>query len=605
MIRGENKKTMQKIVMKMRARAVWRTFGSGLAVALAASTLLFALAACTRSPPVGPAAAKGKPNVLVILVDDLGYSDLSAYGSEIATPNIDRLATEGRLLTNFHATPLCATSRAELITGADHHLVGVGTLAESNPFYPGEEKYQGSLDGNALTMAQVLRDAGYHTYMSGKWHLGGGGPQQQGFEHSFSLDYSAAFGSNFSPTTDKPESSAKTYFEDGQQATLPNDFFSTDFFTDKLLSYIDRDRADGKPFFAYLAFQAVHFPLQVPDAYIDLYKGKYDAGYQVIRDARIQRQKNLGLIPVDFNPNPGDEATMIRFGQPGLLTNQSWESLSASDKQSEARIMEVYAGMLANLDDNIGKLVGHLKQIGAYDNTLIVFMSDNGADGMGFGFIPYTDLSNPASVLSIDNSLANYGRRSSFIFRSTRWAEVGNAPFRLFKGFTAEGGIGVPAIVRLPKQNSGAAPSAALSSLLDVAPTVYALAGVPLPGNKYKDRSVAPPEGLSLLPVLNGQRGEIYGLDDVIADEVNDIRYVRRGPWKMTRVVNYLVPSAAEFISHDWQLYNMDTDRGETTNVAAQNPAIVADLTNEWRAYVTRVGVKQPILPPLLTPIDQ
>ena len=567
-----------------------------------------ASAGCSRSDSAsassggsgGTVAGKGKPNVLVILVDDLGYSDISAFGSEIATPNIDALAREGRIFTNFHTTPLCATSRAELLTGVDHHLVGVGTLPESNYFYPGNDEYKGDLNGGAPTVAELLHDAGYHTYMAGKWHLGGDGPKSVGFEQSFSMDYTAAFGANFKPTSSAPESSAKTYYENGVAATLPDDFFSSDYFTDKLLGYIDSNRGDGKPFFAYLAFQAVHFPLQVPDKYLDLYKGKYDGGYQVIRDARIQRMKNLGLIPQDFNPNPGDETTMIRFGQPGVLTNQSWDSLSASDKQSEARVMEVFAGMLTNLDDNVGRVVSYLKQTGQYDNTLIVFTSDNGADGMGFGFIPYTDLSNPASVLSVDNSLANYGKRSSFIFRSTRWAEVGTAPFRLFKGFTAEGGISVPAIVRLPQEYSAQPQSGQLTTLRDVVPTILAYTGVAAPGTQYQGKTIAPLEGASMKPLLQGQSGAIHGPDEVIADEVNDIRVVRKGAWKMTQIRNYLLPSAAEFLNHNWQLYNMDTDRGENVDVAAQNPDVVADLTAEWDAYAQRVAYVAPLLPPQL-----
>ena len=577
------------------------------------SLLLLLLSACGDSGP-GTAGADGahgtagasRPNVLVVLVDDLGYSDLSAFGSEIATPHIDALAKEGRVLSNMHSTPLCATSRAELLTGTDHHRVGVGTLAESMYFYPTASNYKGSLDANAVTVAQRLRDAGYHTMMAGKWHLGGGGPVAQGFERSFSLNYDSAFASNFADSSAHPESSARPYFENGVQATIPDDFFSSDYFTTKLIDYLDATQGDGKPFFAYLAFQAVHFPLQVPDAYVDRYKGRYDAGYEVIREARIARQKALGLIPQDFHVSPGDEARMRRFGQPGVLYNDAWETLSDSDKQSEARIMEIFAGMLTNLDDNVGRLVDHLKRIGAYDNTLIVFTSDNGADGMGYGFIPYVDTSNPSTVAQIDNSLANYGRRSSFIFRSTRWAEAGTAPFRLFKGFTAEGGIGVPTIVRLPRQATGnAAITPVFTTHRDLAPTILELAGVADGGSQYQGRSIAAIEGVSLLPVLDGGRGEVHDDREVFAGEVNDIRWVRRGRWKMTRVVNYVVPSAAQDIDHDWQLYDVSVDRGETTDLAAANPAVVADLTAEWKAYVQRVGVAQPIFPPLLTPIDE
>jgi arylsulfatase A-like enzyme len=567
---------------------------------MAAAIACVAVAGCDASAP-GSAGSSRKANVLVILVDDLGYSDLGAFGSEIATPNIDAIARDGRVLTNFHTTPLCATSRAELMTGVDHHRVGVGTLSESAVFYPGQDNYKGDLNDNAPTVAQLLGDAGYHTYMAGKWHLGGDGPKSVGFEQSFSLDYAAAFASNYKPSAARAESAAKPYYENGVEATLPDDFFSTDYFTDKLIQYIGQDRADGKPFFAYLAFQAVHFPLQVPDAYLDRYKGQYDGGYATIRAARLQKQKDLGIVPQDFTPNAGDEALMLRFGQPGVLNNGNWDSLSAADKQSEARIMEVFAGMLSNLDDNVGRVIAYLKQIGEYDNTFIVFTGDNGADGMGYGFIPYVDSS---GNLDIDNSLENYGKPGSFIFRSTRWAEAGTAPFRLFKGFTAEGGLSVPTIVRLPKQNAGAAPSTALSTLRDIVPTILDLAGVAQPGASYQGRSIATIEGRSLLPALHGS-ARIHADDEVIADEVNDIRYVRRGRWKMTRVVNYVVPSAAANISHDWQLYDMDTDRGETRDVATTHPDVVSSLTAEWAAYVERVGVKQPILPPILTPIDQ
>ena len=575
---------------------------------LAASAAAALIAGCGNS--AAPIESRdgsviSSPNVLVILVDDLGYSDLGAFGSEISTPNIDRLAREGRVLTNFHSTPLCATSRAELLTGADHHLVGVGTLPESAPFYPNNSDYAGVFNDHALTIATLLRDAGYHTYMAGKWHLGSGGPVKWGFEQSFSLEYNSAFASNFAVTTGHPESAARSHYENGKQAAVPDDFFSSDYYTGKLVDYIGHDHGDGRPFFAYLAFQAVHFPLQVPDDYRHLYDGRYDAGYAAIRAARIQKQKDLGIIPQDFRENPGDEATMVRFGQPGVLLNQSWEQLSADDRKSEARIMEIFAGMLTNLDDNVGRLFDYLKQIGEYERTLIVFVSDNGADGMGYGFIPYVDTVDPSSGLTIDNSFGNYGQRSSFLFRSTRWAEVGNVPFRLFKGFTAEGGIGVPAIARLPAQSAGEPASGALSSLLDVAPTILELAGIAAPGAQYQGHDIAAIEGASLLPVLRDQSEAVHAQDEVIADEVNDIRYVRKGPWKMTRIVNYMLPSAAELLNHDWQLYDIVHDRGETHDVAAGHPDIVAALTADWAAYVARVHAVNPILPPILTPIDQ
>lgn len=550
-------------------------------------------------------ASAQRANVVVILVDDLGYSDLSAFGSEIRTPNIDELAAEGQILTNFHATPLCATSRAALLTGADHHLVGMGTLPESNLAYlPNTPNYEGELNSRGLTIAQLLQDAGYHTYMSGKWHLGGTGPQSKGFEQSFSLKYDAAFASNFAPAANSGKAPGfQPYYENGKRVKnkdLTADFFSSDAFTTKLIDQIKGDHGDGQPFFAYLSYQAMHFPLQAPDKYLDLYKGAYDTGYAVIREARIKRMKDLGIIPQDFQANPGDEAVMARFGQPGPLLNTAWSELLPEQRKSEARIMEVYAAMLANMDDNIGRLVAYLKSIGEYDNTLIVFLSDNGADGYGYGFVPYID--DDEINTDMNNSLANYGKPGSFLFRSTRWAEVGSAPFRLYKGYTAEGGIAVPAIVKMP-QNQALPQSAAYANLRDIAPTVLSLAKVSSPGDTYNGQSVAAIEGTSLLPILEGRAASVHGPDEVFAGEVNDIRYVLKGPWKLTRITNYLIPVGAALLPHQWQLYNMDTDRGENHDVAAQYPEKTQELIREWDKYVQRVGVATPFLPPLLPPV--
>ena len=576
--------------------------GPRIASVVALAWVSAMLSACGDSgaPATGDRARAGakRPNVIIIVADDLGYSDLGAFGSEIATPNLDRLAAEGRLLGNFHSTAWCATTRAEILTGVDHHLVGMGTLPDLNSFYSADEVYAGELNDHAPTLAQLLRDAGYHTYQAGKWHLGGGGPQAFGFEHSFSLAYSANSGANFAPGAGNSSSASQPYYEDGLEATVPDDFFSSDFFTQRIQQYVDRDRADGRPFFAYLAFQAVHFPIQVPDAYLDLYKGRYDAGYEVVRNARIARQKALGLIPLDFAPNPGDEAVMTRLGSPGVNTNLPWEALLPTDRQSEARIMEVFAGMVTNMDDNVGRLVAYLKRIGEYDNSFIVFLSDNGADGIGNmanGAVPARDL---------NNNLDNYGRPGSFIYRSTRWAEVGSAPFRLFKGFGAEGGISVPAILKLP-QGRAQPISGAVSSLFDLAPTVLAVSGVPAPGATYAGKAIVPLEGVSLLPLLLGQSSVVHGDDTVFADEVNDIRYVRRGRWKMTRIVNYVVPPPAALLDHDWQLYDLETNRGETTDVRAAHPDIAAELLADWQAYVARTGAKTPNFPVIVTPINQ
>ncbi|NGY05708.1 arylsulfatase [Solimonas terrae] len=600
-----------------RVRAAWRQL-----LPIAACLLL---AACGQSSSIGDDAGSGhggsanaRPNVVVILADDVGYSDISAFGSEIQTPNLDALARAGQILTNFHTTPLCATSRVELLTGADHHLVGMGEMGSMKLLYTGASNpnYAGQFDPRGLSIAQMLKDAGYHTYMAGKWGIGGVGPQGEGFEHAFYLDPNADYASNFAPpagykpglATNPPYPVYEPHYEDGQEVSLPDDYFSSDYYADKLMQYIGAAHGDGKPFFAYLPFQATHFPLQAPAKYLDCtqgtpkcYKSVYDAGYDAIRDARLQRMKDLGIIPQDFKPSPGDEVTMTRFGQPGVLTNTPWSALTAAQQTSEARLMEVYAAMLTNLDDNVGRLIAYLKSIGEYDNTMIVFFSDNGADGMGYGFIPFVDSN---LNLDIDNSLANYGRQGSFIFRSTRWAEVGTAPFRLFKSFPSEGGISVPTIVKMPGGQS-LAPSGAYAQLTDIVPTVLALTGVAPPDSEYDGRSLSPIEGTSLLPLLTGRASAAHTDDAVFADEVAAQRYVRQGPWKMTRIANAFFPSAALLLPRQWQLYNIDTDRGETTDVAADNPEEVQKLTQAWAQYVERVDAINPTVPPQLIPIGQ
>lgn len=552
------------------------------------AAVMTGLGGCNSSSSSTNETSSEPTNFVIIFADDVGYSDISAFGSEIKTPHIDALAHQGIKLTNFHSTPLCATSRAALLTGADQHLVGVGALHESSILYPADARnYKGSLDSRAVTIAELLQKKGYHTYMAGKWHLGGGGPSNQGFEKSFSLQYEAAFASNFSNAAPGPNPSHQPYFENGKKVTdLPADFFSSNYFTSRLIKDISRDHGDGKPFFAYLSFQAAHFPLQAPDQYLDQYKGVYNKGYAYIRKQRIQRMKQLGIIPESFQAHTPGQHLMYRFGQPAPFVNKPWDELTPTQQKREARTMEVYAAMVDNMDDNIGRLMDYLKEIGEYDNTIVIFLSDNGPDGMGYGFVPYTT---PGA--EINNSLANYGKPGSFLFRSTRWAAAGAAPFRLFKGFTAEGGISVPAIVKMPQgaQYAGRRPSDAFVTLKDIAPTVLELAGF------YNDHPVAQMTGNSLMPVLTGQRSRAHGPNEVFAGEVNNVRYVRKGKWKLTRIGGYLLPLPALFQPHQWQLYNMKTDRGETNDLAGKYPGKVQALTAQWQQYKARVNFSVPV----------
>jgi arylsulfatase len=538
----------------------------------------------------------------MILADDLGYSDIAAFGGEISTPNLDALAASGRLMTNYHTGATCSPTRAMLMSGTDHHLAGLGSMAETiaslvaggvAPFgatntYAFDslpDGYEGYLNDRSLSMAQLLRDAGYHTYMAGKWHLAsmpsaaplasGGNPwvfrpasfpNAKGFERSFAQLQGAA--SHFAPVPGRPTVAdlGSVHLEDGQAVTLAPDFYSSTSYTDKLIAYIDSNKADGKPFFAYAAYTAPHWPLQAPDADIAKYAGKYDEGYEVVRARRLARQKALGLVPADFNANPGLD---------GVTGRPRWSSLTAAQRAMEARKMEVYAAMVENLDRNIGRLIQHLKDIGAYDNTLIVFASDNGAEGAASQF---------PNNANVDNSLANIGRPLSNVTYGERWAEVSATPFRLWKGFSTEGGVSAPMIVRMPGQTTGRPALGDLTHVKDLLPTFLAAAGIADPGASYQGKVVNPITGLSLLARLEDRANAGPRSGQVLADELFGGRYVIRDQWKMVSV-------QPPFGDNSWALYDLRSDRGETRNLIAEQPDVAARLSQDYETWAKRAGV--------------
>jgi arylsulfatase A-like enzyme len=573
------------------------------AAAAIGCALTLALSGCGGSD-----SAKAPPNILVILADDLGYSDIGAFGGEISTPNLDALVASGRVLTNYHTGATCSPARAMLMSGADHHSAGLGNMAEivgasiatnaapwgaSNTYGLANvpDGYVGFLSQKVVAMPQFLKDAGYHTYMAGKWHLGqrpaspaktGGAPfepypasypKARGFERSFALVQGA--GSHFAPVPGKPTMAdlLSSYVEDDQPVSLPANFYSSESYTDKLISYLDLSSGDGKPFLAYLAYTAPHWPLQAPDADIAKYAGKYDEGYEVIRARRIARQKSLGIIPADFNPNAGLDTL---FGRP------RWSNLTDAQKASEARKMEVYAAMIDNMDRNIGRLIQHLKDSGRYDNTMVVFMSDNGAEGSPTNF---------ANNANTDNSLGNIGRRLSNVAYGERWAEVSATPFRLWKAYLAEGGVSAPMIVHLPGQAAQKPAMDDLAHVSDLLPTFLELAGVANPGTMYKGAPVELITGVSLLARLQDRTtSPPRGSSAVLADEFSNGRYVIRDSWK-------LVSIPAPFGNNSWQLFDLNADRAESIDVLATHSDLASQLMAEYDAYAARVGVVPTPLP--------
>lgn len=513
-----------------------------------------------------------RPNVLLIVADDLGYSDLGAFGGEIPTPNLDQLANQGMLLTNHYVTPTCSPTRAALMSGTDNHLAGLGTMGELLPRSPklqGKPGYEGYLNDRVYWLPEILRDAGYHTYMAGKWHIGKE-PEQwpvaRGFEQSLALINGG--GSHFAPVPGKPIFADRAqYVENDQRIQLPADFYSSNSYTDKLIQYIKQDHGDGKPFFAWAAYTAPHWPLHAPDEDIAKFKGKYAAGYEAIRTARLERLRKLGLIGEDAQPNAG---------LPTSKDYPSWDMLSPEEQADEARRMEVYAAMVHNMDSNVGRLIQTLKDLGEYDNTLVIFMSDNGAEP--------TDSFFPANE-NTDNSLENIGRRLSNVGYGARWAEVSASPFRLFKGWTTEGGVSSPAFVRLPGQHAATPRIEVPTHVTDIAPTILDFAGIRLPeGNQYNGRSVHPISGVSLAPVLKGEAGSEQLANRVLAGELFGGRYVRSGKWKLVSVMT-------PFADNQWELYDLERDRSESHDVAAEHPEVVKHMVQLWDDYALKNGV--------------
>lgn len=518
-----------------------------------------------------------KPNIVIILADDLGYSDLSSFGSEIKTPHIDSLAYQGTRFTNYHTPATCSPTRAELMSGTDHHLAGLGAMAETmredaarfdfepRPQFLGKPGYEGYLNERSLTLPQVLKDNGYKTLMAGKWHLGytpETNPAHKGFDYSYALLNGAD--SHFKSLPEGIQ--RKTiYTENGQKVEIPDDFYSTDFFTQKIIEYIGQDKNPSQPFFAYVALTAPHWPLQVPVSYLNMYKGQYDIGYDAIKQKRLERMLELRII------NSTNTAKVLSKEKTPLGLD-TWDKLTSEQRKVEARKMELYAAQVKNMDDNVGKLINHLKKIKQYDNTLFIFMSDNGAEGFYRPSPGY------------DNSYDNLGKTKSYELIGPRWSEVSSAPFSLWKGTAAEGGVSAPAIVKLPK-HSQARISSQFVNVKDIFPTVLELTQSSMNAEQQDPTKFNQPSGKSWISYLKGKTNSIYGKNFIYADELHGDAYVRNHKWKLTRTLT------KNLNGPDWKLYDLENDRSETTDLSQKYPEIVKQLHQEYIKYTQRVGV--------------
>jgi arylsulfatase len=526
------------------------------------------LAACGQADSEGGQdSIDNRPNILLIVADDLGYADLGSFGSNIQTPTIDSLAAQGIRFTQFHTAPYCAPTRAMLLSGNNNHVAGMARQGRSGLLDYAVPGYENSLSDRIIPFPRLLQDAGYHTYTVGKWHLGladENSPRAAGFSRAFNLLQGA--GTHFD-ATGYSETGSK-YRLDDELVDYPVGRYSTEVYTDQLIEFIDENRGDGKPFFAFAAYTSPHWPLQVPDDYLDLYAGEYDDGYDVLRLRNFASLKDAGIIPDASELPPRNDAVT------------PWDDLSAEEQRTESRKMELYAAMVDNLDDHVGRLLDYLRQNGLYENTLVVFMSDNGAAGEDFyNEGPYTE----HLQQHFDNAYDKMGTAESFVSYDDPWAEAGSAPFMRRKGYTREGGITAPMIIAGPGVEAAALIDRSYLTVMDLAPTFLEIADAVYPA----DGSVRPMLGKSMRALLAGETESVHGDDYVTTLYHSGRAFLRQGDWKIANL-------EAPFSEDDFELFNLADDPGETINLADSHPEKYEELITLWRKERVRLGIVLP-----------
>jgi len=517
----------------------------------------------------GPAMAQAtRPNIVLVLVDDAALMDFGVYGGEAHTPNIDALAARGALFTQHRATPFCAPSRAMLLTGMDHHTAGLATIREVLPQeHRGQPGYTMALEPGVITLAERLKSGGYRTYMTGKWHLGhddGQLPIDHGFDRSFILDASGA--DNWDDQPYLPYYRDAPWFDGREPAELPEDFYSSTFLVDRMIDYLEADAGREAPFLAYVAFQAVHIPVQAPREYTDRYVDTYSDGWEAIRAARWQRAQDLGLV-AEGAPLAPPPAT--------LDDSWDWDALSPEEQAFAARSMAVNAGMLEAMDHAFGRLIDHLRKTGAYENTVFVITSDNGpeaGDPVDGPVAPWLRWQ------GYDWDLETLGEAGSYVAIGPEWAQAAAGPSNLFKFHAGDGGLRVPLILSGP-----GIPEAervdAFTVMSDVTPTLLELARVSaeVPGT-------VPMSGRSLTPLLSGEAARLYGPDDAVGFETSGQAALYRGDFKLVRNM----PPHGNGV---WRLFDVSADPGESRDLSEARPQLFREMLHEYRLYANRVGV--------------
>ncbi|MDA9918654.1 arylsulfatase [Porticoccaceae bacterium] len=514
-----------------------------------------------------------RPNIVVILADDLGYSDIGSYGSEISTPNLDQLARDGLRFSNFHTTASCAPTRAMLLTGVDSHRTGVANIKEAlTPEQAHSPFYRGSLNHNVVTVATLLRDAGYNTSMAGKWHLGYENesllPINRGFEKTITMPFSG--GDNWTQQSYVPHYEKTLWFENGKEINVPEDFYSSKFIVDKTMEQLENNlhtnEKDRKPFFSYVSFQAVHIPIQAPKAFTEKYIGSYKDGWHVLRKNRQKAVKNLGLLSAS--------APMKR-----MPSTTDWDELSEEEKRFNDKRMAVYAGMVDAMDHHIGRLIQYLKDSGQYDNTIIMFTSDNGPAAAEVPPLWF-------KMLGYNNDYNTLGERYSYNTLGISFGSAAASPLGHYKFHSGEGGMRVPLIVsgaQLADSHRGNI-SHSKAFVKDLAPTILALAGTQHPGTQYQGRPIEASTGKNLLPIFKASTDSVYTDEDIIAYEIGGNAALIKGDYKITL-------NRGGTNDDRWHLYNITQDPGETERLETIEPAVFSELLSEYETYARENGV--------------
>jgi arylsulfatase len=497
-----------------------------------------------------------RPNIILIMADDMGYSDLGSYGGEISTPNLDRLANEGIRFREFYNNAICAPTRASLITGQYPHRAGIGFF-DVNLGLPA---YQGYLNKQSLTFGEVLRSAGYSTLLSGKWHVGRDSlswPNQRGFDQFYGLLGGAANYFNDYPMPLGGREAPVVLVENNKRLKpTPDSYYFTDEITDHATLFLEEQNKTAKPFFLYVAYTAPHWPLQALPEDIAKYKGKFDKGWDELRNERHARQIQLGIISEPSKIADNDELP-------------AWDELTYDERKLWALRMEVYAAMIDRMDQGIGKILAKVADLKKDDNTIVFFISDNGAEGGSFSLAGAHKRYTSGPV----------GTSGSFDYVYKNWAQVSNTPLRSYKDNMHEGGISSPFIAWYPKKIKGNVIVKGTGHIIDLAPTFYELARIKYPSNF---NGVTPHNlaGRSLLPVLTGLASEVDRSEPIFWERAGN-RAVRKGKWKLV----------SDFEKNEWELYDLEKDRGETTDVAPANPEVVKKLDADYKQWAIQTGV--------------